>query len=120
MAIKINPADVVSIPADYDNTKGRCCRYVVASELGEGDSFEKLEDKAVFGAEPKPVNKVGENFKDPYKKAAKYKGVTWDKAAGKFKAQLPFKPDTGSRHIGYFNSAKKAYKAVKKALKKAS
>lgn len=32
MIVKINPADVVSIPADYNNTKGRCCKYVVVGE----------------------------------------------------------------------------------------
>lgn len=33
MVLKINPADVVSIPTDYNNTKGRCCRYEVVGEL---------------------------------------------------------------------------------------
>jgi hypothetical protein len=32
--LKINPADVVSIPADYNSTKGRACRYEVLGELG--------------------------------------------------------------------------------------
>lgn len=31
--VKIDPADVVSIPSDYNNTKGRTCRYIVAGEL---------------------------------------------------------------------------------------
>ena len=30
--VKINPADVVSIPSDYDNAKGRTCRYEVIGE----------------------------------------------------------------------------------------
>lgn len=33
--LKINPADVVSIPTDYNNAKGRCCKYEV---VGEHDS----------------------------------------------------------------------------------
>lgn len=33
MIVKINPADVVSIPADYDNAKGRCWRYEVIGEM---------------------------------------------------------------------------------------
>lgn len=33
VAVKINPADVVSIPVDYNNSKGRCCRYQVMEEL---------------------------------------------------------------------------------------
>lgn len=32
MLLKINPADVVSIPADYNDTKGRCARYEVVGE----------------------------------------------------------------------------------------
>ena len=31
--LKINPADVVSIPSDYDNAKGRACRYEVIAEM---------------------------------------------------------------------------------------
>lgn len=31
--VKINPRDVVSIPTDYDNSKGRACRYEVVGEL---------------------------------------------------------------------------------------
>lgn len=30
--LKINPRDVVSIPADYNNTKGRCCEYLVEAQ----------------------------------------------------------------------------------------
>jgi len=32
MIVKINPRDVVSIPSDYDNAKGRACRYEVIGE----------------------------------------------------------------------------------------
>jgi len=32
--VKINPADVVSVPYDYDNAKLRCCKYKVVSALG--------------------------------------------------------------------------------------
>lgn len=33
MVVKINPADVVSIPDDYDFAKGRCWKYEVVGEL---------------------------------------------------------------------------------------
>lgn len=33
MILKINPADVVSIPTDYDGAKGRCCRYEVVAQV---------------------------------------------------------------------------------------
>jgi hypothetical protein len=32
--VKINPADVVSIPSDYNDAKGRACRYEVIGEVG--------------------------------------------------------------------------------------
>jgi hypothetical protein len=32
--VKINPRDVVSIPSDYNDSKGRACRYEVIGELG--------------------------------------------------------------------------------------
>ena len=38
MIIKINPKDVVSIPEDYNNSKGRCCRYEVIGEHTAADS----------------------------------------------------------------------------------
>lgn len=33
VVLKINPRDVVAIPADYNNSKGRACRYEVVDEL---------------------------------------------------------------------------------------
>jgi hypothetical protein len=33
MILKINPRDVVSIPVDYNNSKGRCCKYEVVGEI---------------------------------------------------------------------------------------
>lgn len=35
MIVKINPKDCVSIPSDYQNTKGRCSRYEVVAEYKE-------------------------------------------------------------------------------------
>ena len=43
--VKINPRDVVSIPNDYNNAKGRACRYEVIGEVGanpeDGTEFDK-------------------------------------------------------------------------------
>jgi hypothetical protein len=41
--VKINPADVVSIPTDYNNSKGRACRYLVVGEVGVREENE-VED----------------------------------------------------------------------------
>lgn len=47
MVLKIDPADVVSIPRDYNNTKGRCSRYEVIAETSY-DAGQGVEDKAVY------------------------------------------------------------------------
>lgn len=41
VVLKINPRDVVSIPADYHSTKGRACRYEVIDEINKdaADAF---------------------------------------------------------------------------------
>ena len=44
--VKINPKDVVSIPSDYNNAKGRTCRYEVVSEYT--DPSKKYEN--AFGS----------------------------------------------------------------------
>lgn len=31
--VRINPKDVVSIPTDYNSTKGRCCKYEIVGEI---------------------------------------------------------------------------------------
>lgn len=49
MVLKINPRDVVSIPVDYNNTKGRCCKYEVISELDLESSYEHTFGTSVFG-----------------------------------------------------------------------
>jgi len=45
MVLKVDPADVVSIPRDYNNTKGRCSRYEVIGEYGENP---EMMEKSVY------------------------------------------------------------------------
>lgn len=47
MILKINPADVVSIPTDYNGAKGRCMKYEVVAEVtGDAkDAFGQVVDK---------------------------------------------------------------------------
>jgi len=44
MILKINPKDVVSIPADYNGAKGRCCEYTVVGQVGISaeDEFDSV------------------------------------------------------------------------------
>lgn len=50
--VKVNPRDVVSIPIDYNNSKGRTCRYEVVNELG-------VRPEAAF---TKPVQDAPESY----------------------------------------------------------
>lgn len=54
--VKINPADVVSIPSDYNDAKGRACRYEVIGEVGnnpdDGVEFTKSVQSNAWSAMP--------------------------------------------------------------------
>lgn len=50
MIVKINPMDVVSIPVDYNNTKGRCCRYEVVMEY-KGEWEKSAFDSPVYSSD---------------------------------------------------------------------
>ena len=51
IAVKVNPADVVSIPSDYNNMKGRCCAYMVVGELDDKLDLKPFAD----GHEPEEL-----------------------------------------------------------------
>ena len=71
MAVKVNPAEVVAIPSDYDNTKGRAWRYEVVEHVIDRTDF--LESLAIYeGEEPSPDDKDGVECDDPYKEYDEY------------------------------------------------
>lgn len=45
MIVKINPKDVVSIPSDYNDSKGRCCDYEVIQEHVDGEKDRVVKNK---------------------------------------------------------------------------
>lgn len=49
--VKVNPRDVVSIPADYANAKARCCRYEVIGEYTGADVNDILSHKPVWNSQ---------------------------------------------------------------------
>lgn len=51
MIVKINPKDVVAIPADYNNTKGRTCRYEVVAEYKDDWRSKLKRDESGFDSE---------------------------------------------------------------------
>ncbi len=85
--VKINPADVVSIPSDYNGAKGRACRYEVIGEMGvkAEDAFDKPVQANANGTKtvyaPRPVKEGSTEF---------YRGYTdgW----------------TASEHTGKYNT----------------
>ncbi len=57
--VEINPRDVVSIPVDYNNAKGRCCRYTVVGEIETAEDEHVSEDHS-FGTSVATVDYVGD------------------------------------------------------------
>ncbi len=58
VAVKINPADVVSVPSDYNNQKLRTCKYTVAFEIvGATDVFKDQH----FASSIQPTYNAEEN-----------------------------------------------------------
>lgn len=73
--VKINPRDVVSIPSDYNDTKGRACRYEVVGEI-DADKADQAFTRTVQtnSTNNEPVVKEGDTpFKAGY--SAGYKGI---------------------------------------------
>lgn len=50
MIVKVFPQDVIAIPSDYNNAKGRCCKYEV---IGEVENYERNSDEFRKRAEEK-------------------------------------------------------------------
>lgn len=64
MIVKINPADVVAIPYDYDNAKGRTCRYEVIGQASKGERLTKnFTSQAVWSDED---DDYGSSYDDSY------------------------------------------------------
>jgi len=72
--LKINPRDVVSIPSDYNNAKGRACRYEVIGEIG-GD---KVDDAFTQPVQRNATNNIATPVRTGPKVSSKefYRGYT--------------------------------------------
>lgn len=62
MILKINPADVVSIPNDYNGAKGRCCKYQVVAQVN-GDPKDAFTKVVNGDYSPKPAAAKAEKAK---------------------------------------------------------
>ena len=90
VVLKINPADVVSIPSDYNDAKGRACRYEVIDEIG-GD----IEVEEAFTAPVQVTSNTAQTTDDIIKAAveAAVKAALAAQAA-MMVAQAPAQPVT--------------------------
>ena len=69
--VKVNPRDVVSIPSDYENAKGRCCRYEVIDVLKK--EKQELKDFNKKKKNRKLTSKLDSKQEKQFKKQAKIK-----------------------------------------------
>lgn len=60
--VKINPRDVVSIPTDYNNSKGRACRYEILEEVEWGTRIEV----DTFGYDTDSEEREEEEYEEEY------------------------------------------------------
>lgn len=63
VVIKINPSDVVSIPTDYNNEKGRCCKYEVLYEIPM-EEVMKSDVLGIFNENPRDFDDDYEHWED--------------------------------------------------------
>lgn len=72
--LKINPRDVVSIPTDYNDSKGRACRYAIVDEIDKDKADEAFE-KAVQAKAEAEAGAIAEKELASFIKAARAAAV---------------------------------------------
>lgn len=70
VVLKINPANVVSIPKDYGNAKGRCCQYEVIAEHFDGESNDTVSKSPLYIGLAKTETKPARDSKGRFIKRA--------------------------------------------------
>lgn len=74
IVLKINPRDVVSIPNDYNDSKGRACRYEIVDEIDKDKADEAFE-KAVQAKAEAEASVIAEKELANFIKAARAAAV---------------------------------------------
>lgn len=74
LVLKINPRDVVSIPNDYNDSKGRACRYEIVDEIDKDKADEAFE-KAVQAKAEAEASVIAEKELASFIKAARAAAV---------------------------------------------
>ena len=70
VVLKINPRDVVSIPTDYNDSKGRACRYEIVDEIDK-DKADEAFAKSVQEAAEREASAIAEKELTNFIKAAR-------------------------------------------------
>jgi len=99
--VKIDPADVVSIPSDYNNAKGRTCRYEVIGEV-ERDAKDEVEFTKPVQRNANSVRTEPKKGKTPFYEGYNdgYKGFDYDPDYWDLNDQKNYEEgyDKGQRH----------------------
>lgn len=101
LLLKINPADVVSIPTDYNNAKGRACKYFVVDEV-HGEARQQVEEKELL-VQPVMVDTSDINKTEAYKQGYEcgYKDGRGKKARGTSNVPQPTDDLRAEFNVGY-------------------
>ena len=93
--VKINPADVVSIPSDYNNTKGRTCKYEVVADYT--DDWRSKLDRRESGWDSDLYDEDGILVATIVTKTDEYGDIVCDKDVPT-NTSYGFKPDGSKFH----------------------
>lgn len=101
--VKIDPADVVSIPSDYNNAKGRTCRYEVVGEV-ERDAKDEVEFT-------KPVQSNANSVRTEPKtgSSAFYRGYTDGYEGDEYNRDFPSIKDQDNYEQGFTKGSDDSY-----------
>lgn len=112
VVLKIAPEDVISIPEDYNNAKGRACGYEVIDEVPEAEAAQFFsKDPVIYACGEYDVSeeKDYEDYEDdespPFKDRSRVENPltgTWtkrDDKSGKFSRKAKTKPKSKGKSI---------------------
>jgi hypothetical protein len=98
--VKINPRDVVSIPSDYNNAKGRACAYEIIGEHEGHDTSPTFQDVSVYT--PRGEAATPTSVTQSYKNDAYERG--WARAGADLKAGTAYNSWVERNSLGHYAS----------------
>lgn len=114
LILSIDPQDVIAIPTDYNQTKGRACRYRIIGELNHDQAQKFFKGKLVvdqfqtYKSEPKAEPKKVEDKPETSVKKDKPKTSKKSKAKAKSKKPSPKNVKASILRAGYIEHKKLA------------